>query len=91
MTIPKPFVNSPSCRYLIGIGKSTANDAHDDDDDELQRFSKGEEVPSWELEGSAMGREQWERKCDADVRLEAVYLLPNISPCSYRDRRPARP
>ena len=30
----------------------------------MQRLSKGEEVPSWELEGSAMGREQWERKCD---------------------------
>jgi hypothetical protein len=21
-------------------------------------------------------------KCDADVKLEAVYLFPNISPCS---------
>jgi hypothetical protein len=21
----------------------------------------------------------------------AVYIFPNISPCSYRDRRPARP
>jgi hypothetical protein len=27
---------------------------------------------------------------DADVKLEAAYLFPNISPCSYRDRRPAR-
>jgi hypothetical protein len=30
-------------------------------------------------------------KSDADVKLEAVYLFPNISPCSYRDPRPARP
>ena len=30
-------------------------------------------------------------KSDAGVKFEAVYLFPNISPCSYRDRRPARP
>jgi hypothetical protein len=28
---------------------------------------------------------------DADVKLEAAYLFPNICPCSYRDRRLARP
>jgi hypothetical protein len=33
--------NSPSRITMIGMGKSAANDAHDGDDDELQRFSKG--------------------------------------------------
>jgi hypothetical protein len=31
--------NPPSCRYPIGIGKSTSCDAHDGNDDEMQRFS----------------------------------------------------
>ena len=39
MTVPEYASDSPSCRYPIGIGKSTAHDAHDGDDDELQRFS----------------------------------------------------
>ena len=41
MTVPKPFVNPPSCENPLGIRKSTAHDAHDAHDDELQRFSKG--------------------------------------------------
>jgi hypothetical protein len=36
----------------IGIEKSTSYDAHDGDDDELQRFSKGEKVVRW---AGAMG------------------------------------
>jgi hypothetical protein len=40
----------------IGIGKSTTHDAHDGDDDELQRFSKGDGTTSREPEGSVMGR-----------------------------------
>jgi hypothetical protein len=30
----------PSCENPLGIGKSTAHDANDGDDGELQRFSK---------------------------------------------------
>jgi hypothetical protein len=40
MTIPKPFVDSPSCRNPIVIRKSATYDAHDGDDDELQKFSR---------------------------------------------------
>jgi hypothetical protein len=39
MTITEHVSNLPSCRNLIGIGKSTTDDAHDGNDDELQRFS----------------------------------------------------
>ena len=41
VTVPKHASNPPSCRKPIGIGKMTSHDAHDGDDDELQRFSKG--------------------------------------------------
>ena len=41
MTSPKHTSNPPSCRYPVGIGKSTAHDARDGDDDESQRSSKG--------------------------------------------------
>ena len=41
-----------------------------------------------------MGREYWERtavneRCRCEAR--SAYLFPNISPCSYRARRLARP
>jgi hypothetical protein len=41
VTVPEHSSHSPSCRNPIGIGKSTTHDAHDSDDDELQRYSKG--------------------------------------------------
>jgi len=41
VTVPEHTSDSPSWRNPIGIGKSTVYDAHDGDDDELQRFSKG--------------------------------------------------
>jgi hypothetical protein len=40
MTVREHASNPPSCKNPIGIGKSTAHDAHDGDDDELQGFSK---------------------------------------------------
>jgi hypothetical protein len=40
MTVPVYTRNSSSCSNPIGIRKSTAHDAHDGDDDELQRSSK---------------------------------------------------
>ena len=46
------------------MGKSTTHAAHDGDDDELQRFSKGVATLFLEMRDGAMGREQWERKCD---------------------------
>jgi hypothetical protein len=41
----------------------------------MQRFSKGEAVPSWELEGGAMGREHSERKCDKAVAVAVWFGL----------------
>jgi hypothetical protein len=41
VTDPEQTRNSPSRKTTIGMGKSAAYDAHDGDDDELQRFSKG--------------------------------------------------
>jgi hypothetical protein len=55
MTVLKPFVNPPSCENPLGIRKSTAHDAHDGDDDELQRFSKGGEALFLEMRDGAMG------------------------------------
>ncbi len=44
MTMTRRSPNTPGIdRHVenpIGMGKSTAHDAHDGDDDELQRFSK---------------------------------------------------
>lgn len=40
MTVPEYTRNSSSCRNPIGMGKSTAHDAHDTHDDESLRFSK---------------------------------------------------
>jgi hypothetical protein len=57
MTVTKPFVNPSSCENPLGIRKSTAHDAHDGDDDELQRFSKGVAAPYFEMIDAVMGRE----------------------------------
>jgi hypothetical protein len=46
------------------MGKITADDAHDANDDELQRYSKGGAPLSSESRDRAMGREHSERKCD---------------------------
>jgi hypothetical protein len=55
MTLPEYTSNPLSCRYPIGIGKSTAYDAHDGDDDELQRFSKWVGIVFLEMRDRAMG------------------------------------
>jgi hypothetical protein len=83
MTIPKPFVNSPSCRYPIGMEKSTAHDAHDDGS---LRFSKGVRHSALETRDRAMAGSMGSTKVtksDAGVKFEAVYLSANIS----RNRR----
>jgi hypothetical protein len=41
MTVPKHLAIHRHVENPIGIGKSTADDAHDAHDDDLQRFSKG--------------------------------------------------
>ena len=41
MTVPKHLAIHRHVANLIGIGKSTAHDANDGDDDDWQRFSKG--------------------------------------------------
>src|SRR5215213_325548 len=41
MTVPKRLAIYRHVENPIGIGKSTAHDANDGDDDDLQRFSKG--------------------------------------------------
>ena len=68
MTITWRSPNTPGIdRHVenpIGIGKSAAHDAHDGDDDELQRFSNGVRHSALETRRGVMGREQWERKCD---------------------------
>ena len=46
-----------SCENPLGIRKSTAHDAHDGDDDGLQRFSKGVAAPYFEMIDAVMGRE----------------------------------
>jgi hypothetical protein len=61
MTVPKPFVNPPSCENPLGIRKSTAHNAHDD---ELQRFSKRVRHSALETRGGAIGREHGEHKAD---------------------------
>jgi hypothetical protein len=87
MTITWRSPNTPGIdRHVenpIGIGKSTAHDGHDD---ALQRFSKGVRYSALETRGGARGGNMGSTsatKSDADVKLEAVYLLPNIS----RNRR----
>ena len=75
------------------MGKSTAHDAHDGDDDELQRFSK------WGG-GTLLGDERWYdgpgyRKYKADkgrrrCEVRTLYSPPNTSPATLIDgaRRP---
>jgi hypothetical protein len=93
MTVPKPFVNSPSCRNPIGIGKSTSHDAHDGDDDELQRFSKGVEAPYFEMRDAVMGRvigSTRPTKSDADAKSAPATLLQIYPLYSHRYSSPAR-
>jgi hypothetical protein len=54
----------------------------------LRRWEMGGSIGGAQARRSAM---QMCDKGDADVKFEAVYLFPNISPCSYSDRRAARP
>ena len=72
MTVAKPFVNPLSCENPLGIRKSTANDAHDGDDDELQRFSKCCDGPGYREYKADKGR----RRCEVRPR----YSAPNTSP-----------
>ena len=64
MTILQHTSDSPSCRNPIGVGKRISHDAHDGDDDELQRFSKWGAPLYPEMRGGAMGREHGEYKRD---------------------------
>jgi hypothetical protein len=64
MTVLKPFVNPPSCENPLGIRKSATHDAHDGDDDELQRFSKWGATLCCEVERRRDGREHGEYKRD---------------------------
>src|SRR5215203_5231540 len=68
------------------MGKITADDAHDANDDELQRYSKWGATLSAETRERAMSREYGEHKAVKErCRYEArcAYLFPNISPCSH--------
>jgi hypothetical protein len=81
VTVPKYTSNSPSCRESIGIGKSTADDDHDGDDDELQRFSKGVADPYPEMIDAVMGRvieSTSPTKGDADAKSAPATLLQII-------------
>jgi hypothetical protein len=84
--------NSTSCRNPIGIGKSTAHDARDGEDDELQGVSKGVAAPYFAMIDTVMGREYGERKV-VKVRCRSgtqrAYFFQYISPCSYRVPYPA--
>jgi uncharacterized protein YecA (UPF0149 family) len=68
MTFAEYTSNPSSYKTPIGIGQSTTYDAHDGDDDELQRFSKRVAALFVEMRDGAMDREQWERKCDKERR-----------------------
>ena len=60
----------------------------------LYGYGNGDGAEVGGPEGCAMGREHGEHKRDKErYRYEArsAYLFLNVSPCSYRDRRPARP
>src|SRR5215203_5207745 len=92
VTVPEHTSDSPSCRNPIGIGKSTAYDAHDGDDDELQRFSKGVAAPYLEMIEAVMGREFGSAsatKCDADPE-PRVPSSSRTSPAARRVCYPAR-
>jgi hypothetical protein len=84
MTVPEYASDSPSCRNPIGIGKSTAHDAHDGDDDELQGFSKGVAAPYFEMIDALMSREYGERKADKGRRrceVRPPLLFSKYIPC----------
>ena len=86
MTVHRYISNSSSRKTPISIGKRTSHDAHDGDDDELLRFSKGMAAPYFEMRDAVMGREYGVRKAVKErCRCEAqsAYLFPNISPCSH--------
>ncbi len=60
----------------------------------LYGYGNGDDAEEGGSERWCDGREHGEYKHDKErCRCEArsAYLFPNISPCSYRDRRPARP
>jgi hypothetical protein len=85
MTVPKPCVNPPSRQNPIGMGKSTTHDAHDGDDDELQRFSKGVAAPNLEMIDAVMGREYGVLKSDKErcrSGTQSAFFFPRISCCS---------
>jgi hypothetical protein len=88
VTVPEYTSNSSSCRNPIGIGKSTAHDAHDGDDDELQKFSKGVTAPYFEMRDGAMSRvigsirpTKARRRCE----VRTLSSSPNISPATLID------
>src|SRR5215212_11527230 len=62
----------------IGMGKITADDAHDASDDELQRFSKGGAARSRELGDGTWdaqtGRLHWSTKRDEHLPVSAPKL-----------------
>ena len=84
MTVSEHTRNSPSRITMIGMGKSAANDPHNSDDDELQRFSKWGASLSPETR-ACVSREHGEHNCD-EVRCrsgtQSAYFFPNISYCS---------
>jgi hypothetical protein len=72
----------------MGIGKNGTHDAHDGDDDKLQRFSKGVAAPYFEMIDAVIGREFREYKADKGRRrceVCAVYSSPNTSPATPID------
>ena len=69
-------------------------DDHDAHDAQSQRFSTGDAPLSPEPRDRARGREPKEHKAVKErcrCAAQSAYLFPNVSPCSDRDRRPARP
>jgi hypothetical protein len=93
MTVPKPFVNPPSCENPLGIRKSTAHDANDGDDDELQRFSKGVRRSSWRGESVRWARSLGSTrptKGDADAKSAPSTLLQIHPLYSHRYSSPSR-
>jgi hypothetical protein len=75
---------------LIGIGKSTADDAHDDHDDEMQRFSKGVEHSAVRSRNGLMRRQHAEhkrekaRRCSRPARPLGTSISQHTSSYSRR-------
>jgi hypothetical protein len=60
----------------------------------LYGYGNGDDAEGGGSERRRDGREHGEHKRDKErcqCEARCAYLFPNISPCSYRDRRPARP